>query len=49
MHSDKQLLDIFIEMQKEIKPTLSIEVGAFANAGTLSATTLCPFVWIRSA
>ena len=29
MHSDKQLLDIFIEMQKEIKPTLSIEVGAF--------------------
>jgi hypothetical protein len=23
--------------------------GAFANAGTVSATTLCPFVWIRSA
>lgn len=29
MHSDKELLDIYIEMQKEIKPTLSIEVGAF--------------------
>jgi FkbM family methyltransferase len=29
MHSDKELLDIYIEMQKDLKPTLSIEVGAF--------------------
>jgi FkbM family methyltransferase len=29
MHSDKELLDLYLKILEEVKPTLSIEIGAF--------------------
>lgn len=56
MFSDPEMLNLYIEMQKEIKPTLSIEVGAFdadyskrmSNLGVeCYAFEASPFVYSR--